>query len=368
MNSPDATIGSHTTIVAELGTAHHGDRERARRLIAASADSGVDAVKFQWVIASEILHPLCGSIQLPGGMIPLFDRFRHLERPPEFYHFLKEEVEAAGMEFLCTPFGEASLAGLRALGVERIKLASPELNHLPLLRATCGFREVILSTGVSRLGDIEEALSLLSCRGILLHCVTSYPAQESDYNLNVIPNMAAMFEVDAGVSDHTRDPILVPVASVALGAVMVEKHLTLSNDGGGLDDPVAITPPEMGALVRAVRQAEAEGREETLARLSHEAGRERVLAVLGSGCKGLAPSEVGIYATTNRSVVAVSDIAVGDTISRENTALLRSEGNLNPGLPPREWDRIMGTKTTRRIPSGEGVCWHHLLSRSSGLH
>ncbi len=347
-------------IVAELGTAHGGSREKARRLIAAAAEAGADTVKFQWVIAREILHPRAGSIDLPGGSIPLFQRFLGLEQPPEFYAFLKEESEKAGVTFLCSPFGLESLAGLEALGVREVKIASPELNHLPLLEGALRFDRIILSSGVSTLGDMEEAAALTGEKALFLHCVTHYPAPEEEYNLNLLPPLAALLGVEMGVSDHSLDPVLVPSLTAALGGVMVEKHFTLSKTDGGLDDPIALAPGEFAALVRAVRRAEEEGLEETLRRLSAEFGATKVEAVLGSGKKILAPGEAPFYRTTNRSILALEDIAPGEPVTRENSALLRSETNLPPGLPPRYWPLVIGRRARKKIPSGEGITWEAL--------
>src|SRR6056297_3493639 len=137
---------SGITLVAEAGTAHLGDRERAKRLIDAAAAAGADYIKFQWVIADEIVHPNAGAITLHGKAVRIWERFKALERPPEFYASLKDETEQRGLRFLCSPFGEKSAAGLRALAVEAVKIASPELNHYPLLSAVAGL-PLLLSTG-----------------------------------------------------------------------------------------------------------------------------------------------------------------------------------------------------------------------------
>lgn len=347
-------------ITAELGTAHGGSQEKAHRLIEAAAASGVDAVKFQWVIAREILHPLAGIIELPGGPTPLFSQFQALERPFEFYAFLKEKSEQSGLEFLCSPFGLESLEGIRRLGCKRVKFASPELNHLPLIEEAWTFQQIILSTGLSTLGDIEEAVSLCGRKSLVLHCVTRYPAPEAEYNLNVLPHISALLGVEVGVSDHSRHPELIPALTAALGGRMVEKHFTIKRTDQGLDDPIALEPEEMNRLVRAVRRAEDEGLEGTIERLSSEYGAAGVKAILGDGRKVLAPSELPYYASTNRSIMAVEDILPGEILTRENTALLRSETNLSPGLPPRFWQEVLGRRARKKISSGEGIRWYFL--------
>ncbi|GAH56234.1 unnamed protein product, partial [marine sediment metagenome] len=207
-------FGAPCLIVAELGSAHLGDLERAYQLIDSAADAGADCVKFQLIIADEIVHPRTGVIDLPGGKIPVYQRFKKLERGVEFYAEIKEYAEKRGAIFLCSAFGIESARLLRSLNIQAIKIASPELNHYPLLEEVAGYNvPLILSTGVSTLGDIEKALAVTcstSGKTILLHCVTSYPAPEDDYNLKLIPNLSALFGTTVGVSDHSKDPLLIP--------------------------------------------------------------------------------------------------------------------------------------------------------------
>jgi len=351
---------SNCRIVAEVGTAHGGKKEKARRLIGTAAEAGVDVVKFQWVIADEILHPLSGNIDLPGGSIPLFQRFKELELPAEFYHYLRQECLAAGVEFLCAPFGLKSLQGLKKMGVREIKIASPELNHIPLLNESRDMPSKILSSGVSTLADIEEAVNLAGDGITLLHCVTNYPAREEEYNLNLLPHLKALIGVPVGTSDHSMDPEIIPALTAALGGTLVEKHFTLSREDGGLDDPIAQPPEEMALLVKAVRRAEKEGLEATEERLSRIHGKEMIKNVMGTGKKVLARGESQYYKTTKRSILSVKDIPAGEIITNKNTALLRSETNLSPGLPPREWSAIIGHRAAKKIPAGTGLGWHHI--------
>ncbi|MDR1625852.1 MAG: N-acetylneuraminate synthase family protein [Spirochaetia bacterium] len=362
-------------IVAEIGTAHGGDFGLARDLVKAAASCGADAAKFQCVYADEILHPLAGTVRLPGGDVPLYERFRCLERGEDFYARLKAMTEEEGLVFMCSPFGMQSARILRDIGTPAIKIASPELNHFPLLREVASYgRSLVLSSGVSTLADIEKALSALregsgggggsGCT--LLHCVTAYPAPEEEYNIRVIPNLAAVFGLPAGVSDHSRDPILVPVLAALHGAAMIEKHFTLDTEGGGLDDPIALGPRDFGIMVREVRAAESEkaaGRAAE-AREAIEAayGADRVRRVLGNGVKSLAPSEAANYAATRRSIHARVEIPAGEEFSPANTAVLRSEKNLRPGLGPEFLDLILGRPAARGVPAGEGITWDEILA------
>jgi sialic acid synthase SpsE len=388
-------------IIAELGTAHGGDLSRAKEMAAAAAEAGAICVKLQMVFADEILHPNTGEVTLPGGSIRLYDRFRQLEMPPEFYAEVKEYVESRGLLFLCTPFGLKSAKILRTLQPEIVKIASPELNFTALLRevATWGL-PVLLSTGVSTLADIEEAVGILGSGGkkgsgewgvgsggccsnydtasgmypgisenapysplptpysplySLLHCVTAYPAPETDYNLRVLRSLSAVFGAPVGVSDHSLDPELVPALAVSQGAAVIEKHFCLSRDDPGLDDPIALPPPLFARMVAAIRLAAAWGPEETVANLSRDRGADLVEAILGSGVKTLAPSEKENYTRTNRSIHALRHIAPGETLTEEAFAVLRTEKILRPGLAP-SWAAALCGRTARQfIPAGEGI-------------
>jgi sialic acid synthase SpsE len=349
-------------VIAELGTSHGADIVKAGELIDAAAESGADCIKFQIVYAREILHPNTGEVALPGGKIRLFDRFKELELPPSFFAEMKEKVEAKGLVFLCTPFGLQSAGELKSLSPKCVKVASPELNYTALLKEISSWNlPVLLSTGVSKLGDIEEALSILGENpgpppsACLLHCVTAYPAPETDYNLRVLQSLNGIFGVPAGVSDHSLDPELVPALGTAMGAAVIEKHFCLSREDPGLDDPIALPPASFARMVNAVREAEKTGPEETVAALSRERGRDIVERVLGDGVKRLAPSEKANYGRTNRSIHALRDIREGETVEKGMTASLRTEKILRPGLPPFWEEKIIGRRARRFIPDGEGI-------------
>ena len=348
--------------IAEIGTGHEGDPGKARALVEAAARAGADVVKFQHVYADEIIHPRTGLVPLPGGPTPLFDRFRAVETGPGFLAACKTAAEEAGLAFLCTPFGVRSARELRALGVRAMKVASPELNHAPLLAELASYGlPTILSSGVSTLGDIERALAALTgCPAALLHCVTAYPAPPEDYNLALLAPLSALLGVPVGVSDHSADPVLVPALAVARGARIVEKHICLSRDDPGLDDPIALPPDEFARMVRAVREAESEGPEATERELSARYGPELVRSTLGDGRKRLAPSEAANYGRTNRSIHARKAIEAGEAFTAENLAALRTEKVLRPGLDPFLLPFVLGRRAARAIPDGEGVEWPDL--------
>ena len=374
-------------VSAEIGTSHGGSLEKAYQLIDAAAEAGADSVKFQWVYAHEILHPNTGLVQLPGGTIPLYERFQQLEVPASFFQQVQEYAKSKGCQFICSPFGLKSLEELVALNPDAIKIASPELNHQPLLQQLVQIRQkqraqgqipvpVIISSGVSTLADIEQALEILSDYGegnlqgvTLLHCITSYPAPEEEYNLQVLQHLAGIFGVEVGVSDHSLDPHLVPVLATACGARFIEKHITLSRTTDGLDDPVALEPAQFASMVQRVRQWEAPiknygcqcGASIILEELEAEYGKERVQAVLGTGIKKLAPAERANYGRTNRSIHIMHDMKAGDSITPDSIAILRTEKILEPGLDPKYFSQIIGAKLSQDIAAGQGVLWHHLL-------
>jgi sialic acid synthase SpsE len=226
-------------IIAEIGTAHAGDLKRGLELIDAAADAGADIVKTQVVFAREILPPEAGLVPLPGGPTPLYEVFRSLEQPPEFYAALAQRAEERGIGFLASPFGEKSVALLEDIGVKAWKIASPELNHEPLLERVAGTGlPLILSTGVSVPEDIRRALDVVDAAQrragekkadgpsgestsrapvILLHCLTNYPAPENEANLRLIPTLTEAYRRPVGLSDHSLDPVLIPSLAAALG-------------------------------------------------------------------------------------------------------------------------------------------------------
>ena len=359
-------------IIAEIGTSHEGDLDKAYSLIDAAAEAGADAIKFQWVYADEILHPNTGLVHLPTGDIPLYERFRQLECPVSFYKDILDYVHSKGCKFCCSPFGLRSLAELLELKPDYVKIASPELNHFPMLKALAEYRNktsaaevpVILSSGVSKLEDIKNAVDIVGTDNVsLLHCITSYPAPETEYNLRVITSLASQFGIECGVSDHSLDPVLVPCLSVACGGTVIEKHITLSRKTAGLDDPVALEPEQFALMVHTVHQTEATfrhygesvGMERTVSQLSEQFGRERVEAVLGDGVKRLAAAEEANYGRTNRSLHFMRAMKKGDTVGEADISILRTEKILTPGISPEYYDLLTGKKLSRDVEDGAGV-------------
>lgn len=373
-------------IIAEIGTSHEGSRQKALELIHAAAEAGADAVKFQWVYADEILHPNTGFVSLPTGKIPLYERFKQLEAGPAFFSAMQEEARRLGMAFVCSPFGTRSLKELHELKPDYIKIASPELNHYPLLHELKNLNDgshaeeripVILSSGVSSLADIEKALAVTgTCNVTLLHCVTSYPAPPQEYNLRLIRNLAAITGTECGVSDHSLDPVLVPALSIAMGATMIEKHITLSRQTQGLDDPVALEPEQFAQMVLAVRQAQAavrhfsngsktpslQAQQYIITQMQAQYGEELVQRTLGSGVKHLAQSERANYGRTNRSLHYMRPLIAGTRVSAADIAVLRTEKELSVGISPQYMQTIIGKRICRNVQDGAGVQWEDFLA------
>lgn len=360
-------------VIAEIGTSHEGSLEKAKRLIDAAKEAEADAVKFQWVIADEILHPKTGFVDLPTGRIPLYERFKQLECPPDFYAATLEYARSLGLKWICSPFGLKSLELLLELKPDAVKIASPELNHFPMLRKLADWRKsneagdtvpVIVSSGVSKKSDIEAALAVLGTDGVtLLHCVTSYPAPEEEYNVRLIAAFKKDFGVAAGLSDHSLDPILVPCLAASQGATVFEKHITLSKKTSGLDDPVALEPEQFLQMTRALRQCQAainrygseRGEKEIIAQMSEQYGSERVQKVLGNGIKALAPAEEKNYGRTNRSLHYMKAFEAGHVLAVGDIGVLRTEKVLTPGLSPALYESVVGKKLCRAVQDGAGV-------------
>lgn len=363
MQQPHFLRPERMFIIAEIGTGHLGRKDKARELIQAAAASGADCAKFQVVFADEIIHPLTGELNLPGGRVRLYDRFLEVEQDAEFYAFCKQETEAAGMVFLASPFGLRSAQILEDLGSAWFKVASPELNHFPMLEALRGFQKpVVLSSGVSRIEDIERAVELFEGVAVsLLHCITAYPAPPEEYNLRVLHPLSVLFGCPVGVSDHSMDPELVPVIGRVAGATLVEKHFCLSRLDPGLDDPIALDPPLFRRMTDAIRSLETTPATEWDRLARDRYGSERVEAVLGTGRKVLAPSERANYERTNRSLHAVRALKAGHRLVEGDLAVLRTEKVLRPGLDPRFLSVLLGKTLQRDVPEGEGLEWDDLL-------
>jgi N-acetylneuraminate synthase/N,N'-diacetyllegionaminate synthase len=330
-------------IIAEAGVNHNGEIELAKQLVNAAAEAGVDAVKFQTfradqVVSTEAPKAAYQKETTDAGESQL-EMVRRLELAPEAHCELQSYCQDQCILFMSTPFDKKSVDFLNELGVPVFKVGSGEVTNWPLLEhiALKG-KPIILSTGMSYLGEVDEAVRVIRDAGndqlVLLHCVSNYPADPADANLRAMKTMATAFRVPVGYSDHTPG-IEVALAAVTLGASVVEKHFTLDKGLPGPDHRASLDPQELKALVRGIRIVE---------------------SALGDGIKRPAVSEEENRVVVRRSLAARSDIQEGGLLT---VGLLQS---LRPasGISPRFLDQVVGRRTRRSLVAGELIGWEDL--------
>jgi N,N'-diacetyllegionaminate synthase len=321
--------GHPAFVIAEAGVNHNGELDLAFKLIDAAAAAGADAVKFQTFIASEVITAEAAKAEYQktttGEQESQLEMVKRLELSFGDFRKLKMYCDDQGITFLSTPFDLKSVDFLAGLGVVALKISSGDLTNDPLLRHVAAQkRPVILSTGMSDMDEVREALAVINAAGnndvILLQCVTNYPAAAEDINLRAMLSMQSAFDVNVGYSDHTLG-IEIPLAAVALGACVIEKHFTLDKNFAGPDHRASLEPHEFKAMVEGIRKVEAS---------------------LGDGRKVPAASEASNAAVARRSIVASRDISAGTVITPAEITFKRP----GTGLPPRMADQVVG-KTAR---------------------
>ncbi len=327
-----------TIIIAEAGVNHNGDLELARQLVDAAAEAGADLVKFQTFSAERLLTQSAPKADYQTRTTEQsesqFAMLRRLELTHEMHEVLMAHCRNRGIGFFSTGFDIQSLDYLASLGAERFKVPSGEITNLPYLRHIGGFgKPVILSTGMATLGEIEDALAALEAAGTprtritMLHCNTEYPTPMVDVNLRAMNSIRDAFGVAVGYSDHTPG-VEVPIAAVALGATVIEKHLTLDRNLPGPDHKASLEPDEFAAMVQAIRNIE---------------------QALGDGIKRPSPSEIGNRPIARKSLVAAGPIRAGETFTPENVTAKRP----GTGITPMRWDEVMGRVATRDYAADE---------------
>jgi N-acetylneuraminate synthase/N,N'-diacetyllegionaminate synthase len=326
--------GNPCFIIAEAGVNHNGHLEMAKRLIDAAVDSGADAVKFQNFKAERIVSAAAPKADYQKATTSAaesqLEMIRRLEMSAEMTRSISAYAAARNILFLSTAFDEESVDLLDSLGVPGFKVGSGDLTNLPLLEFIGSKRKpVILSTGMSYLQEVQTAVSTLTGSGCpqiaLLQCVSAYPADPAAANLNVIGTLKATFDVPVGFSDHALGSELA-IAAVALGADIIEKHITLDCSLPGPDHRASLTPPAFKEMVRSIRLVE---------------------SALGDGVKRPTAIEQNIRDVARRSIVAACNIPAGAVIGRDMLAFKRPGTGLSPG----EWKSIVGKKAVREIPS-----------------
>jgi len=331
-------VTEQTIIIAEAGVNHNGDLELARQLVDAAAEAGADLVKFQTFSAERLLTQSAPKADYQTRTTEQsesqFAMLRRLELTHEMHEVLMAHCRNRGIGFFSTGFDIQSLDYLASLGAERFKVPSGEITNLPYLRHIGGFgKPVILSTGMATLGEIEDALAALEAAGTprtritMLHCNTEYPTPMVDVNLRAMNSIRDAFGVAVGYSDHTPG-VEVPIAAVALGATVIEKHLTLDRNLPGPDHKASLEPDEFAAMVQAIRNIE---------------------QALGDGIKRPSPSEIGNRPIARKSLVAAGPIRAGETFTPENVTAKRP----GTGITPMRWDEVMGRVATRDYAADE---------------
>lgn len=329
------------SIIAEAGVNHNGSVELAHRLVDEAARAGADYVKFQTFRTERLVtrHAAKANYQqhTSGAAESQFDMLKRLELPASAFLDIAAECERKRIAFLSTPFDIESATFLAGIGMRALKVASGDITDIPFLRQLGAIGlPILLSTGMATLGEVEHALETLDAAGTpleritLLHCTTEYPAPFDEVNLRAMLTLGTAFPgVTIGYSDHTEG-VDIPIAAAALGARVIEKHLTLDRTMPGPDHRASLMPPEFTRMIEAVR---------------------RVSRALGDGRKRPSASELPNRIAARKSIVASRPIAQGEPLSCENLAVRRP----GSGLSPAHWDSVVGTRAARAYATDEPI-------------
>lgn len=327
------TSSQKVIIIAEAGVNHNGNLDNAFKLIEAAADAGADYVKFQ-TFKTELCiakdAPLA-EYQKKDGIETQFDLVKKLELSEDMHLELIKHCKKHNIKFLSTGFDLPSLEFLNSLGMDFYKVPSGEVTNLPYLRKIASFgKKIVLSTGMCTLDEIKDALSVLGPSDVtVLHCNTEYPTPMKDVNLTAMNTIGEELNVPIGYSDHTLG-IEIPVAAVARGARVIEKHFTLDKNMEGPDHKASLEPNELKAMVQSIRNIE---------------------QALGDGKKEPSESEQKNIKIARKSIVAHRDIKKGDIFSEENITVKRPGDGISPML----WDQVIGTKAISDFKADEQI-------------
>ncbi|RPD45521.1 N-acetylneuraminate synthase [Paracnuella aquatica] len=328
-----------TLIIAEAGVNHNGSLDLAKQLIDVAAGAGVDIVKFQTFKASKIASNVAAKAdyqkQTTGANDSQLSMLQKLELDEAAHDKLLAYCKEKGIAFLSTPFDLESIVMLREKGITIGKIPSGEITNLPYLEAMAkAFRHLILSTGMATMQDVQDAMAVLKTNGVaqenitVLHCNTEYPTPMQDVNLKAMEHLRQELGVEVGYSDHTLG-IEVPIAAVAMGATVIEKHFTLDRNMEGPDHRASLEPAELVAMVKAIRNIES--------------------ALSGPGIKIPSESEKKNMAIARKSIVAARTIAKGEILTPENITVKRP----GSGISPMRWYEVCGTAAKRDFEADE---------------
>jgi N,N'-diacetyllegionaminate synthase len=327
-----------TLVIAEAGVNHNGDMDLARSLIDAAAEAGADYVKFQTFHTTHLVTRNAKKaeyqINATDDKQSQYEMLRALELNPDAHAMLMAHCEARSIRFFSTAFDPLSLEFLHSLKLGLYKVPSGEVTNLPFLRNIGAQRcPVILSTGMATMGEVEAAVRVLIDAGTsrdqitVLHCTTEYPTPMAEVNLRAMLSIRDKLNVSVGYSDHTQG-IEVPIAAVALGATVIEKHLTLDRSLPGPDQAASLEPDEFEAMVSAIRNIE---------------------LALGDGIKRPSASEKANLTIARKSIVAARAIQAGERFSEENIVAKRP----GSGISPMRWDEVVGRVARRNFAADE---------------
>lgn len=331
---------SKVLIIAEAGVNHNGDIDIAKKLIDVAAEAGADIVKFQTFKSENCVSKNAQKaeyqLQTTNKQESQLDMIKKLELDTKTHHILIDYCKQKNIEFLSTPFDIESVGLLHNLGLRIFKIPSGEITNLPYLREIGKLnQQVILSTGMANLGEIESAIEVLVDSGTkrenitLLQCNTEYPTPFADVNLKAMKSLKKAFRLPVGYSDHTPG-IAIPLAAVGMGAKVIEKHFTLDKNMEGPDHKASLEPHELKAMVQGIREIE---------------------LALGDGIKRTSQSEAKNKPIARKSIVANCAIKKGEILSESNLYTKRPAG----GISPMEWDKVIGTKAVRDFEPDEMI-------------
>jgi len=316
-------------IIAEAGVNHNGSMKIAKQLVDAAVEAGVDIIKFQTFKAEKLVSKTAKQAEyqkknIGDGNDSQYEMLKKLELSEENHEELIAYCKEKGIRFWSTAFDFESMDYLHSLGLGLWKIPSGEITNYPFIRKIASYGEdVIMSTGMCEMMDIQNAMDVLFRYGIrkeqitLLHCNTQYPTPYQDVNLNAMVSIKHEFDIPVGYSDHTSG-IEVPIAAVALGAKVIEKHFTIDRNLPGPDHKASLEPHELKAMVSAIRHIE---------------------QALGDGIKRVSDSEKANISVARKSIVAACPIKKGEPLTEENLTVKRP----GTGLSPMLWDQVLGT-------------------------
>ena len=346
MRIADSDIGTHVPpfVIAEVSGNHNQSLDRALAIVEAAAQAGVQAVKLQTYTPDTMTlnlterEFLISNPESPWKGQTLYELFEKAHTPWEWHEPILERCRELGIIAFSTPFDASAVDFLEDLHVPAYKIASPEVIDLPLIhRAASTGKPMIMSTGMATAAELDEAVRTALDSGCphvaLLKCTTDYPAEPRDCNLRTIPHMRELFGVEVGLSDHTLG-VGAAVAAVAVGATIIEKHLTLNRADGGVDAAFSAEPEEMKALAREVVRAW-----QALGKVSYGPSGREALSV-----------------KSRRSLYFVEDLKRGDVITQHNVRSIRP----GLGLPPKYLTAIVGRRAARAVRRGTPLTWDHI--------